>query len=196
MMTFDRNHPRNLSIALPSGSSDLERHLVDAYDAQVTPALIEHLKNPDECPVELLPFLAYEYSVDTWSDDWPESIKRGMIKSARAIQARKGTVWAVRETLKAMGQGASKIIERVGGRRWDEGLKWDTRYQWDGHWATFAIVLAQPVTAAHGKLIIEAISAVKPARCHLIRLDLTANPLRWDAHYEWDTNYTWDTIEA
>jgi phage tail P2-like protein len=191
-----RNHPRNLHTVLPSGSTALEHDLVDAYDAQPVPVVIPTLKDPDTIPAPLLPYAAYERSVDTWSDNWPESTKRAMLKTARLIQARKGTVWAVREVLKAMGQGASQIIERVSGRRWDDGVHWDDRYQWDGHWATFAIILAQPVTAAHGKLIIEAISAVKPARCHLIRLDLTANPLRWDAQYEWDTNYTWDTIEA
>ena len=188
--------PRNLHTVLPTNSSPLERALVYAYDGQPLPVLIPRLKDPATCPVEYLPVLAYEYSVDVWSNTWPETIKRAVIKSARAIQARKGTIWAMKETLKTLGQGGAQIMERIGGRHWDDGAKWDSRVQWDGSWAMFAIQLSQPVTTAQGNLIIDAVSAVKPTHTHLMFLDMTAAPLRWDSAAHWDEGYTWDIIKG
>jgi hypothetical protein len=144
----------------------------------------------------LLAIMAYERNADAWSDAWPVDTKRNMLKAARAIQARKGTVGAVRDVLKAMGQGSAVIIERIGGRRWDDGAAYDTDYQWDGSWATFAVQLSQPVTSAQGALIIDAINAAKRTSAHLLWLDMSANPLKWDANYCFDTGYTWDIISA
>lgn len=191
-----RPNPRNLHTVLPAGSTPLEHDLVDAYDAQIMPLLIPTLKDPDTCPEPLLAIMAYERNADAWSDAWPVATKRSMLKAARTIQARKGTVGAVRDVLKAMGQGAAVIVERIGGRRWDDGAAYDTNHQWDGSWATFAVQLSQPVTAAQGALIIDAINAAKRTSAHLLWLDMSANPLTWDANYCFDKGYTWDIISA
>ena len=114
-----RDHPRNLHHILPSGSTVLERAIVDAYDAQTVPTVIENLSDVDVADTRLLNHLAYGANVDAWSSNWNESIKRAALRNAHAIQARKGTVWAVREALTAMGQGDSEIIERVQRRRYD-----------------------------------------------------------------------------
>ena len=159
-----RDHPRDLHNVLPSGSTALERAIVDAYDAQTVPTVIENLSDVDVADTRLLNHLAYGANVDAWSSIWNESIKRAALRNAHAIQARKGTVWAVREALKAIGQGDSEIIERVQRRRYDTGERFDSGLLWSdsaNQWATFAIRLKQPVTEAQGRLIIDAVSAVK-----------------------------------
>lgn len=42
-----------------------------------------------------LPFLAYIYRVDDWSDDWSEKQKREVVKNALLLFKYKGTTWAV-----------------------------------------------------------------------------------------------------
>ena len=194
-----RNHPRELHQVLPSGSTALERAIVYAYDGQPTPTVIENLSDVDVADARLLNHLAYGANVDAWSSNWNESLKRAALRNAHAIQARKGTVWAVREALKALGQGDAQIIERVAARYYDSGDQWDARLIWDDEapdWATFAIRLRQPVTDAQGRLIIDAVSAVKPARCHLIYIDFAADLLRWDSGQKWNSGFTWDIIAA
>ena len=194
-----RTHPRNLHDVLPSGSTPLERGIVYAYDGQPTPTVIETINDYDRLDARLLDVVAYGLNVDVWSSAWPESIKRQMLKSARSVQAKKGTLAAIRATLQAMGQGDAQILERVGARHWDDGECWDNRCIWgdvQSGWALFAIRLKQPVTDAHGKLIIEAVSAAKPIRCHLVYLDFAGNQLRWDSEQRWDTGFTWDIIAA
>ncbi|KFC13101.1 tail protein I [Trabulsiella guamensis ATCC 49490] len=61
--------------------------------------LIRWVKNPDLCPVELLPWLAWEYSVDTWNTNWTEQEKRDAIRRAPFIHRHRGTVAAVRRAL-------------------------------------------------------------------------------------------------
>lgn len=59
--------------------------------------------NPESCPAELLPWLAWAESVDVWNDRWPESIKRAVIANARQLHEIKGTQGAVESALKALG---------------------------------------------------------------------------------------------
>ena len=194
-----RNHPRELHQVLPSGSTALERAIVYAYDGQTVPTVIENLSDVDAADARLLNHLAYGANVDTWSSNWNESLKRAALRNAHAIQSRKGTVWAVREALKALGQGDAQIIERVAARYYDRDDQWDAGLIWDDEapdWGTFAIRLRQPVTDAQGRLIIDTVSAVKPARCHLIYIDFATDLLRWDSGQKWNSGFTWDIIAA
>ncbi len=59
--------------------------------------------NPQTCPAQLLPWLAWALSVDDWSADWPEATKREVIAASIAVHMRKGTVWALRRALDAAG---------------------------------------------------------------------------------------------
>ena len=60
----------------------LERLINQATDIPVT---IKTLWDPLLCPAELLPWLAWAYSVDRWMDSWPEQIKRQVINDAFVI---------------------------------------------------------------------------------------------------------------
>ena len=49
------------------------------------------LKDADRCPAKLLPLLAYDTGVDYWDNDWPEDIKRRVIKGTPEAKQLYGT---------------------------------------------------------------------------------------------------------
>lgn len=89
---------------LPGNATELERLAAQAL-AQIerVPIPLRDLWNPDTCPVELLPYLAWAFSVDRWSPAWPESAKRAAIRSAYFIHSRKGTIGALRRVVEPLG---------------------------------------------------------------------------------------------
>ncbi|QHA85686.1 phage tail protein I [Serratia rhizosphaerae] len=60
---------------------------------------IRDVKNPDKCPADLLPWLAWEFGVTWWDDEWTEQQKRDVIKSAASVNKKRGTPGAVRQAL-------------------------------------------------------------------------------------------------
>ena len=89
---------------LPGNATELERLAAQAL-AQIerVPVPLRDLWNPDACPVALLPYLAWAFSVDRWSQAWPESAKRNAIKDAYFIHSRKGTIGALRRVVEPLG---------------------------------------------------------------------------------------------
>lgn len=89
---------------LPGNATELERLAAQAL-AQIerVPVPLRDLWNPDTCPVALLPYLAWSFSVDRWSQAWPESAKRNAIKAAYFIHSRKGTIGALRRVVEPLG---------------------------------------------------------------------------------------------
>lgn len=89
---------------LPGNATELERRAAQAL-AQIerVPVPLRELWDPDACPVELLPYLAWAFSVDRWSQAWPESAKRNAIKAAYFIHAHKGTIGALRRVVEPLG---------------------------------------------------------------------------------------------
>lgn len=89
---------------LPGNATELERAAAQSL-AQIerVPIPLRELWNPDTCPVELLPYLAWAFSVDRWSQAWPESAKRAAINAAYFIHAHKGTIGALRRVVEPLG---------------------------------------------------------------------------------------------
>ena len=58
---------------------------------------------PETCPVHLLPYLAWAFSVDRWDEAWPEDVKRGVVSAAFYIHRHKGTIGAVRRVVEPLG---------------------------------------------------------------------------------------------
>lgn len=89
------------TILTPS-ASDAER-AIDRANASTLAAIpvniVRWVKNPDLCPLELLPWLAWEFQVDTWNSDWTEREKRDAIKRAPYIHRHRGTPSAVKRAL-------------------------------------------------------------------------------------------------
>lgn len=144
---------------LPPNASPLERgldHAVARMSAVPTP--LRDLWDADTCPVALLPYLAYALSIDSWSSDWPEAIKRRRVRQAIAIQRRKGTSASVRDVVGSFG-GVVAI------REW-----WQMQPPGDPH--TFSLVLnitdqaGAPVDAAFVDAVIAEVYRTKPVRSH------------------------------
>ena len=89
---------------LPTGSSPLEVAAAKACaEIEKTPVRIRELWNPDTCPANLLPWLAWAFSVDRWDDKWPEATKRAVIRDAYFIHCHKGTIGAIRRVVEPLG---------------------------------------------------------------------------------------------
>lgn len=87
---------------LPLNSTLLERSIEGATE-DITPVPLRDLYSPQTCPVRLLPFLAWECSVDRWDESWPEAAKRAAISASFYIHAHKGTIGALRRVVEPLG---------------------------------------------------------------------------------------------
>lgn len=89
---------------LPPNAKQLEQLAAEAL-AQIerVPVPIRDLLNPDRCPVLLLPYLAWAFSVDRWDSTWSEATKRQVIKGSYFIHSRKGTIGALRRVVEPLG---------------------------------------------------------------------------------------------
>lgn len=67
------------------------------------PVDLRKLWNPDECPADLLPYLAWALSVDRWDKNWSEQTKRQVIKASWLVHRQKGTVSALRRVVEPFG---------------------------------------------------------------------------------------------
>ena len=96
---------------LPVGSSALEVAAATAC-AEITraPVPLRLLWNPDTCPPNLLPYLAWAWSVDRWDSAWPESTKRAVVAASQYVHRHKGTIGAIRRVVEPLGY-LIKIIE-------------------------------------------------------------------------------------
>ncbi|EPB4110593.1 phage tail protein I, partial [Klebsiella pneumoniae] len=64
---------------------------------------IRRVWTPEDCPVELLPYLAWALSVDRWDKGWPAEKKIAAIQQSYWLHRRKGTRAAVRRVIEDMG---------------------------------------------------------------------------------------------
>ncbi|MDR0276456.1 MAG: phage tail protein I [Paucimonas sp.] len=87
---------------LPLNSTLLER-AVEAATADVPQIPLRTLYNPDTCPAHLLHQLALAWSVDRWDENWPEAVKRAVIRGSFQVHARKGTLGALRRVVEPFG---------------------------------------------------------------------------------------------
>jgi phage tail P2-like protein len=89
---------------LPGNSTPLERQAAVALaQIQRVPIPLRLLWNPDLCPLAVLPYLAWSFSVDRWDSTWSEPTKRAAIRAAYYIHSRKGTVGALRRVVEPLG---------------------------------------------------------------------------------------------
>ena len=148
---------------LPSNASRLEMLAAQAL-AQIerVPVPIRDLLNPDRCPVALLPYLAWSFSVDRWEETWSEATKRKVIKSAYFVHAHKGTIGALRRVVEPLGY-LIKVIEW-----WEEEPA--------GVPGTFKLeigVLETGITEEMYESLTLLIDDAKPVSRHLTQLDIS-----------------------
>lgn len=152
-----------MTALLPPNALTLERLAAEAAaQIQRVPVRIRDLVNPDRCPVDLLPYLAWALSVDRWDSTWSETIKRQVIKSSYFIHARKGTIGALRRVVEPLGY----LIEVV---EW-----WETEPH--GVPGTFALqvgVLETGITEEMYQELTWLIDDAKPVARHLTGLAIS-----------------------
>src|SRR3546814_1020517 len=90
---------------LPKSSTPLERKIAEANaDIElVDSTVIVQVTRVESAPVEFLPYLAWEVSVDRWSDAWPEETKRQVIQESFYVHKRKGTIASLRRVVEPFG---------------------------------------------------------------------------------------------
>lgn len=89
---------------LPPSSTPVERKLAQVgADIEALPLPIRMLRRAATTPAELLPWLAWERSVDRWDDAWTEQAKRKAIANSFLIHRLKGTIGALRRVVEPLG---------------------------------------------------------------------------------------------
>ncbi len=142
---------------LSPAATALERAIVqvDTERLDAIRIAIASLWTPADCPADLLPWLAWAFSVDVWDADWSEAKKRAVIAAAFGVHRAKGTRKAIVGALKAMNFAVD--IEE-----W-----WQMTPTGDPY--TFAVEVTTPegMTAARQNEALAAVAAAKNVRSHL-----------------------------
>lgn len=100
-----------MSDLLPLNATPQERALSETISrVSAVPVREREMWDPDTCPANLLPWMAWAFSVDTWDTSWTESQKRGAIAASVNVHQHKGTIGAIRDAVAGLGFDAT-IIE-------------------------------------------------------------------------------------
>ncbi|MFV3413229.1 phage tail protein I [Pseudomonas nitroreducens] len=146
---------------LPINSTPLERALADVQVADL-PVPLRELMDPQRCPVALLPYLAWAWSVDRWDPAWSETVKRKAVAAAFRIHQHKGTIAALRRVIEPLGY----LIEII---EWWQGAPM-------GEPGTFRLrigVLDSGISEEMYQEVERLIDDAKPLTRHLIGLDIS-----------------------
>lgn len=150
---------------LPGNLSQLERDLAGALsrisDIDIP---ISKLWNPELCPVELLPYLAWALRVDRWRSDWTETQKREVVRQAIDINRTRGTRGAVERVLKAIRGDDVKLTE------WFE----DKQNLAKGTFRVDVKSTNQPVDITEIQQLVPSIHQAKNTRSHLVGITVTS----------------------
>lgn len=149
---------------LPPNATPLERALEQGVRIVGLETPADVIDDPLACPAELLPWLAWGLSVDSWDADWSEAMKRQVVADSIAFHRIKGTRLAV-DTVLARFDQVARVVE------WYENEE-----PRDPH--TFEVVLplvtadgvapgGRRATAAFAEAIIREIAKAKPLREHM-----------------------------
>jgi phage tail P2-like protein len=148
---------------LPPNAARFERALEAGAARIVDVSVPADLDDPMTCPVELLPWLAWGLSVDTWDADWTEQDKRAAVAGSIALHRIKGTRHSV-ETVLARFDQLAHLTE------WHEAQPRRPAHTFD---VTVPMVVAgvatggRRATAAFADAIIREVARVKPLREHM-----------------------------
>ena len=89
---------------LPVGSSVLEVAAAEACKKiEEIPVPLRRLWNAKTCPLALLPYLAWAWSVDRWDQGWSESTKRSVVAASEYVHRHKGTIGSLRRVVEPLG---------------------------------------------------------------------------------------------
>lgn len=151
---------------LPIGSTPLEKRAAEILKSAVeNPIVIADLINPERCPTDLLPYLAWAFSVDKWDENWTEEVKRIAIKQSYFVHKQKGTIGAVKRVVEPIGY----LIEL---KEW-----FQTNPQ--GTPGTFSLTVEVSESGLNEQTyneLVRLINDVKPVSRHLNQLAIAISP--------------------
>lgn len=128
----------------------------------------------DSVPADALYYLASQFDVLGWKG-WnlaqTDADRRALIKKAIELHRYKGTVWAIKEAVRAVGFDDAKVKEHVG-FDYDGAIDYDgTEVFSGGHWANFRVIVGLPddipINATLISLLTNLILEYKNARSNL-----------------------------
>ncbi len=122
------------------------------------PVAIGDLWNPDACPADLLPWLAWALSVEEWAAAWSEEHKRAVVRRAIRVHRLKGTRRAVELALDALGFSIDLV-------EWFEEGAPEHTFRLDA-FAPDIFDAGQALDAGLVATITRLVEATKPARAH------------------------------
>ena len=161
--------------ALPPNVSPLERAIEEL--TRVTDLEIDFaaLLSPERCPIEVLPFLAWHFSVDDWDEGYPETIQRAIVAASIDQHRRRGTVGAVRAALDTAGFADGDIYERGSTIQYGSAAVYGdgTTYDPGSHWAEYRVRIPRPLTDIQAAGVRALLERAAPLRCHLVELSFT-----------------------
>ena len=145
---------------LPSGSTQLEIAAAQALSQIGNIAVpLRELWDPDACPLELLPYLGWAFSVDRWDENWTEPAKRSAVRAAWFVHKHKGTIGALRRVVEPLG-----YLIRV--------TEWWLTHDVPGTFRLDVGVLETGITEEMYQELERLIADAKPCSRHLIGLSI------------------------
>lgn len=163
---------------LPPNRSPLEAALAGIEAYALSTGNLRHLWSALHCMTAALPWLSWTLSVEAWQEAKSDDARRQLILTSIEVHRRKGTPWAIKLLVRALGFGEVTIIERVGGRTHNGEIRRDGEFphaSLDASWATYKVVFNdRPITNAQAERLRKLLPAVAPARCHLVGLRYVA----------------------
>lgn len=162
---------------LPPNRTPLEAALAEVSTLDLSTDDLRHLWSAMDCAATALPWLSWALNVNGWSDARSDDARRAMVLESIRIHRRKGTPWAVRALIRALGFGEVTIIERVGGLTHNGRANYDGEFPYEplaDTWATYKVVFQRPITNQQADRLRNLLPSVAPARCHLVGLRYAA----------------------
>jgi phage tail P2-like protein len=156
---------------LPSNASDSERAIEQAMAEPLSgiEAPLRTLWDVDNCPSNILPWLAWSFSVEVWDHEWSDDTKRATIRAAMEVHRWKGTLRSVKLALISAGLGEARVVENFGADPVDGVPPYDgwTVEDVRDHWAEYRVYLTRAITIQQSAQVREILARVAPVRCHL-----------------------------
>lgn len=102
-----------MSDLLPPNSTQLEHAQAASSDVDQLPVELRTLWSAEHCPAAFLPYLAWALSVDFWDMATTEAQQRALIAGAIAWHRKRGTPWAIKQALAAIGYPVLELVEQA-----------------------------------------------------------------------------------
>ena len=154
-----------MSDLLPPSSTASERAISTATGKiSEIPVPIRDVWSPAACHTSIIPWLAWAFSVDEWSNAWTEEQKRDSISQSVSVHRKKGTIGAVIEALNALGLGA-KVQEWF--NQIPQGAPYTYKLKID--------VDQAGLTTQQMSKVLDVVDTTKNLRSHLDDIEITAS---------------------